>query len=177
MAVKKGDRKAQKALYDAYASRLLAISLRYVSRRDVAQDILHDAFIKVFNKIDTFTYRGDGSLRAWIERVTVNTALEWLRLNKRIEEVSLNSEFIGHNLYDEPQYQEVETIAREKLVEFISELPDGYRTVFNLFCVEGYSHKEIAQELRINEKSSSSQLLRAKKVLATKIKEYLKNNE
>lgn len=175
--VRQGDSTAQRGLYDSYANRLLSVSMRYVGRGDVAEDILHDAFIKIFNSIDRFEYRGEGSLRAWMERITINTALEWLRTNKRIDFVALNSEYKEHNIIEEPSYNQTERIPKQILMQFIAELPDGYRTVFNLFCIEGYSHREIAHELNIAEKSSSSQLLRAKRLLAKRINEYIERNE
>lgn len=175
--VKRGEREAQKHLYNIYADRLLATSMRYVGRRDVAQDTLHDAFIKIFRSIATFQYRGEGSLRAWMERITINTALEYLRTHKRLDIIPLNSEYIAHNPIDEPSYSDTQRIPEERLMEFISELPDGYRAVFNLFCIERYSHREIAAQLNINEKSSSSQLLRARRLLANRINEYIRDNE
>lgn len=173
-SVKRGDQTAQKALYDLYASRLMAISVRYVGRRDVAEDILHDSFIKIFRSISKFNYRGEGSLRAWLDRITINTALEWLRQKKN--NIVLDENFIVDQ-QDEPSISEVESISQEVLLRLVSELPDGYRTVFNLFCIEGYSHREISKELGINEKSSSSQLLRAKRLLASKIKKHLESDE
>lgn len=172
--IRRNNREAQKSLYTKYANRLLYISIRYVGREDIAEDILHDSFIKIFREIGKFKYQGEGSLRAWMDRITINTALEWLRDNRKIEFISLENEY---NLADEPSYTDTEKIPRDKLMQLINELPDGYRTVFNLFCIEEYSHKEIAAKLKINEKSSSSQLLRAKRLLATKINEYIKENE
>lgn len=175
--IRHGNRKAQRELYDTYAARLLSLTMRYVGNHDIAQDILQDVFIRIFDKIDRFSYRGEGSLRAWIERITVNSSLEWLRSNKKIETVSLNTQYSAHNPIDEPSSKQVELIPREVLMKFISELPDGYRVVFNMFCVEEYSHREIAEHLNINEKSSSSQLLRAKRLLAHRINEYIRKNE
>lgn len=175
--VRRGDREAQKLLYDTYAGRLLSLSLRYVGRHDVAEDTLHDAFVKIFRSIDRFNYRGEGSLQAWMSRITINLSLEWLRRSQRLDCVTLNSEYKEHNPVEEPTITQTSKIPSDKLMQFIGELPDGYRTVFNLFCVEGYSHREIAQELNINEKSSSSQLLRAKRLLARRINEYVASNE
>ncbi|MFI3248526.1 MAG: RNA polymerase sigma factor [Rikenellaceae bacterium] len=175
--VKCGDREAQRLLYNIHAGRLLSLSMRYLSRRDIAEDTLHDAFIKILRSIDGFQYRGEGSLKAWMDRVTINTALEWLKKNKRVDFVSLNSESEEHNKENEPSYGDIQRISQERLMQFIKELPDGYRAVFNLFCIEKYSHREIAAELNINEKSSSSQLLRARKLLASRINEYMRSNE
>lgn len=163
---------ARRELYDRYAARLLAICLRYAGDRATAEDLLHDAFLKLFGAFDRFAYRGPGSLRAWIERVTVNVALEWLRTRNRLGCVPLDE---GRALPDaaEPEADEVGRIPQQVLLGFVSELPDGYRTVFNLYCIEGYSHRDIALLLGINEKSSSSQLFRARTLLARRIREYL----
>ncbi len=175
--VKCRERSAQRELYDLYAGKLLSTSIRYVGRRDVAEDLLHDSFIKIFQAIDSFSYRGEGSLRAWMERITINTSLEWLRMKKRLDVVSYNDEVLSTKIEAIGSTPEdVERVPQQVLIRLIAELPDGYRTVFNLYNIEGYSHREIAEELGINEKSSSSQLLRAKRLLATKINRYIKEN-
>lgn len=174
--VRRRESEAQRELYETYAGRLMAITLRYVGKNSVAEDVMHDAIIKIFNSIDKFKYRGEGSIRAWMERVTINTALGWLRSQKR--DLLLDEGRIPDDLAcDEPSSSDVSAIPQDKLLEMVSELPDGYRTVFNLFCIEGYSHREIAKELGINEKSSSSQLLRARRLLASRINEYMKYHE
>ncbi len=176
--VKRRDRVAQGELYHRYAGQLLSVSVRYVGKAEVAEDILHDAFIKIFRAIDTFVYRGDGSLRAWMERIVINTALEWLRLQKRIDVVSYNDDYTLTEIETtDPTSDDIERIPQNEILKLIAELPDGYRTVFNLYMIEGHSHREIAKELGINEKSSSSQLLRAKKLLAKKINKYISDNE
>lgn len=169
------DAAARRELYDRYAGRLFAVCLRYAADRATAEDLLHDAFLKIYGAFDRYAYRGPGSLRAWMERVTVNLALEWLRSRGRMTGVSLDD---GRPLPDEPEPEpsEVATISREVLLRFIEELPDGYRTVFNLFCIEGRSHREIARMLGINEKSSSSQLFRARALLSRRIREFLEND-
>lgn len=170
--LKRGDREAQHELYNRYSATLMAIAMRYLGERNAAEDALHDALIKIFSSVKGFRYRGEGSLRAWMSRIVVNTALAQLRQQGRTRTVSIDdssTEQIAAST-------EVESIPKEVLLQFISELPDGYRTVFNLFCIEEYSHREIAAELGINEKSSSSQLLRAKRLLATKIKNYIESH-
>lgn len=168
---RQGNNRARKELYERYSGRMLGICIRYTGDRDTAQDMLHDGFLKMYASFDKFTWRGEGSLRAWMERVLINTILQAMRKNDvmartvEIEEVPDN--------YQEPDADEVETISQKVLMEFISELPVGYRTVFNLYTFEEKSHKEIAQMLGINEKSSASQLFRAKSALAKRIKEYL----
>ncbi len=172
--LKRGDVQAQRSLYESYSGRLMAISVRYIGGREQAEDNLHDAFIKIFASIDQFKYRGEGSLRAWLERITINCALEWLRVNRR--NITLEDRHLDEQV---PSIDEAHTerIPERTILEFVRELPEGYRTVFNLFCVDGYTHREISEILGINEKSSSSQLLRAKRILATKIKEYLEKYE
>lgn len=172
---REGDGAAQRELYNLYAGRLLSICLRYVGDRATAEDLLHDAFLKIFGAFDRFTYRGSGSLRAWIERVTVNVALEWLRTRNRLGMVPLDE---SRPIPDqaEPAASEMASIPREVLLGFVSELPDGYRAVFNLYCIEDHSHREIAQMLGINEKSSSSQLFHARALLSRKVREYMKTH-
>ena len=138
----------------------------------MAEDLLHDAFIKIFESIQKFQYRGKGSLQAWMTKVTINVALEYLRLETR-SGLSNPEDLDKISNYSEPSTEDVERIPHEILMQFISELPTGYRTIFNLYCVEEYSHKEIARMLGINEKSSSSQLFRAKTLLAKNITNYL----
>jgi len=168
---RQGDNRARKELYEQYAGRMLGICLRYTGDRDTAQDLLHDGFIKIFDSFDKFTWRGEGSLRAWMERVIVNTALQYLDVMNQsapLEELP--------EKYEEPDVSDVEAIPQRVLMQFIEELPAGYRTVFNLYTFEDKSHKEIAQVLGINEKSSASQLFRAKSVLAKRVKEWIMNN-
>jgi len=169
------DNLARKELYELYAGRLLVVCRRYVNDRETAKDLLHDGFIKVFNSFDKFTYRGEGSLRAWLEKIMVNTALEYLRKNNVLNQ-TLTLEEIPEDI-DEPNKEEVECIPKEVLMRFISELPTGYRTVFNLYTFEEKPHKEIAHLLGINEKSSASQLFRAKSLLAKKVKEYINHQQ
>lgn len=170
-----GEGAARRELYDRYAGRLMSLCLRYAGDRAVAEDLLHDAFLKIYGAFGRFTYRGPGSLRAWMERITVNVALEWLRSRARANLRRLDE---GRPLPDEeepePDASQVATVPREVLMRFLSELPEGYRAVFNLYCIEEYSHREIAQMLGIREKSSSSQLFRARAMLARKVREYLK---
>ncbi len=176
--LKQRDVGAQRELYDIYAGRLLSIALRYVGRRDAAEDTVHDVFIKVFASVKDFNYRGDGSLRAWIERIAINASLEWLRKAKKLETVSYDEGYLATKMESpEPSTSDMESVPHDVILRLITELPDGYRAVFNLYAVEGYPHKEIARRLGINEKSSSSQLLRAKRMLAAKINKYIKERE
>ena len=166
-----GDRTAQRELYDRYAGYLMSVCMRYAGDRATAEDLLHDAFLKIYGVIGKFSYRGPGSLRAWLKRVTVNMALEWLRARSRLTCVSLDENRCA-GVPAEPLPGAVERIPKQVLMRFVQELPDGYRTVFNLFCVDGHSHREIAGMLGINEKSSSSQLARARAILARRVRAY-----
>ncbi|SEF40090.1 RNA polymerase sigma factor [Parabacteroides chinchillae] len=169
-----GDNQARKELYELYAEKMLCLCYRYAGDIDVAHDLLHDGFLKVFSSISSFTYKGEGSLRAWLSRVFANTALEYLRRKDLLRQgISLDE------VYDLPNEPEPDAcnLSMDILMRFVTDLPYGYRTVFNLFVFEHWSHKEIAAQLHINEKSSASQLNRARKILATRIREELKRIE
>lgn len=163
---------AQAELYRRYAGEMFALCIRYAGNRETAKDLLHDGFLKAFTSLDKFDYRGEGSLKAWLSRIMVNTALEESR--KQAQHIDLDIDEAPEVADPDSQDDElVRHIAPEVLHRFISELPDGYRTVFNLYTFENKSHKEIANLLHINEKSSSSQLYRARTLLMSRIKEYL----
>ena len=168
----RGEKPACRELYDSYAGRLLVLSTRYTGSQDAAEDVLQDSFIKVFSSIGTFRYKGEGSLYAWIRRIVINRSLDWLRSQKRngmvpIDEARSSSEI---------EEKDIGPIPEGVLARMVEELPDGYRTVFNLFAIDGYSHREIGRMLGIKEKTSSSQYFRARALLAGKIKEYIRNN-
>ena len=160
---KKGDRKAQESLYKALASKMMAVCLRYAKDNFEAEDILQMGFIKVFQKVSEF--RGDGSFEGWIRRIMVNTAIETYRKNLR----SLNVVDIDE-LYDQPQSTfDMGKLELNDLMKLVQQLSNGYRIVFNMYAIEGYSHKEIAEELGISEGASKSQLSRARAILKDKI--------
>ena len=164
-----GDPRGQRELYDRYAGTLTAVASRYLGDPDMVKDVLQDAFIRIFERFGSFRYRGDGSLRAWMSRVVANGALQALRKQGRLLSVSELPDSVPD---DDP---DVDSVPMEVLQDMISHLPDGYRTVFNLFVFEQLKHKEIASLLGIKENSSASQFLRAKALLAKEIKEYRKN--
>lgn len=139
--------------------------MRYLSDRYLAQDVLHDSFVKILTSIGRFEYRGEGSLKAWMMRIAANESLTVLRRNGRFETV----DNIPEETDEEP---DIDQVPMNEMMRMIGELPTGYRTVFNMFVFEERSHKSIALELGIKEDSSASQFLRAKKILAKKIKEY-----
>ena len=167
----KGDNLARKQLYERSAGQLMAVCVRYTGDREVAQDVLHDGFLNIFRSFSQFTYKGEGSLKAWLTRIMVNEALGYLR-----KKASTNQEVIVEELPDviDGDEDDFEQIPQSVLMQFIKELPDGYRTVFNLYVLEEKGHKEIAEMLGITEHTSSSQLYRAKTLLMKKINDYRK---
>ena len=171
---KTGDNLARKELYERFAERMLCLSYRYAGDEETAHDLLHDGFLKVFSSISSFTYRGEGSLRAWLSRVFANVSLEYLRHKDLLRD--------GLPLDELPELPDEEEpdangLSMDILMAFVAELPPGYRTVFNLYVFERWSHKEIAHSLHINEASSASQLNRARRLLIGRIKEQLKKTE
>lgn len=168
---KEGCNAARKKLYEIYSHQMLGICLRYTGDRMTAQDLLHDGFIKVFTSVSSFQYRGNGSFKAWISKLFTNLSLEFLRKQDITRELSLDD---CQELESSPEEKDYEIISDDVLMKFITELPVGYRMVFNMYTFEEMSHKEIGEALGINESSSRSQLSRAKAILANKIKEYIK---
>ena len=168
------NRRAQEELYTRYAARLYTLCLRYSDSRDEAQDLVHDSMLKALDKISLFTYKGNGSLYAWISRIAINTALANISRYKFrfVRLTGSSSEAIP-----EPSDEEFTGIPQEKLLEIISSLPDTQRAIFNMFCIDGYSHKEIAQMLGISERGSTSLLVKAKAQLRKRINDYIKNSE
>lgn len=164
------DGKAQRELYRSYVARLRAVCLRYVSVSEDAEDLLQDAFVKIFSAMDTFRYRGEGSLWGWMKQITVNLAVDSLRRQDRFRLIPLDEGVMDR---EEPDAEEVALLSEEVLLRLVGELPTGYRTVFNLCCIEGLSHREAARLMGIAEHSSSSQLSRARSLLAQKINDYL----
>lgn len=158
-----GDRKAQEKLYKTLASKMMAVCMRYAKDTTEAEDILQMGFVKVFQKVSEF--RRDGSFEGWIRRIMVNTAIESYRKNLR----SLNVVDIDE-VYDQPQSTfSMNNLEMKDLLKLVQELSNGYRLVFNMYVIEGFSHKEIAAELGISEGASKSQLSRARAILKDKI--------
>jgi RNA polymerase sigma-70 factor (ECF subfamily) len=155
---------AQQQLYEGYARKMMGVCMRYVNDYETARDLLHDGFIKVFTHISSF--QGEGSFEGWLRRVFVTTALEYLRKNDVLRESYDIS--TSYNLQTEEETI-IERISADELRAIIGTLPTGFRTVFNLYAVEGYSHKEIGKLLSITESTSRSQFARAKNLLKQKI--------
>ncbi|MEO0403647.1 MAG: RNA polymerase sigma factor [Bacteroidota bacterium] len=149
--------KAQKALYDAYAAKMMSVCLRYAGNRNDAQDVLQEGFIKVFEKLDQFS--GKGSLGGWVRMIMINTALIKIRKEKKFlhhEEVSEVNDLSPND------HGVLEKLAADEILSLVQNLPAGYRTVFNLYAVEGYSHKEIGEMMGISESTSKTQYFKAK---------------
>jgi RNA polymerase sigma-70 factor (ECF subfamily) len=155
-----GDRKAQKALFDKYSRKMMGLCLRYVKDTEDARDLMQESFIKVFTNIRRYT--GDGSFDGWVRKIFVNCALEHLRQRDVLRDASEIDEM---NCLDIPDETEVYTISSEELMACVGSLPEGFRAVFNMYAVEGYSHKEIGEMLHISESTSRSQYMRARRML------------
>lgn len=166
--VKQGDSMAFRTVYSTYIRYLTAICSRYIVNNEDVKDVLQDSFLKIFAGIVLFKYRGRGSLKGWITKITVNETLKFLKKSSRLEFVEISE--LEHELAEEEP--DVDALPTSVLFKLIRELPDGYRTIFNLYVIENKSHKEIAKLLNIKESTSASQLHRAKSILAQKIRHY-----
>lgn len=161
-----GDQRAQRMLFERFAPKMLGVCMRYSKNSEQAEDVLQDGFVKVFTKLTH--YKGDGSLEGWIRRVVVNTALDQIRKNTKFQDnVALDD--VDYKL--ELKGNILEALAAEDLMVLINEMPNGYKVVFNMFAIEGYSHKEIAKELNVSENTSKSQYSRARSYLKKKLEE------
>ena len=161
----KGKRLAQKELYERLSSRMFSVCIRYVGDKEIAKDILHDGFITLFSKLNTF--KGDGSFEGWARRIFVNTSLRHIRkadvlkLAEGLDSGELAQVTISPTV--------IEQLEAKTLMKLISEMPVGFRTVFNMYVIEGYNHQEIAKILEISEGGSRSQLSRARIWLQDKL--------
>lgn len=164
-----GDNTATEWIYRRHVRYLSALCSRYITEDEDIKDVLQESFIKIFTFLDSFKYRGEGSLKAWKAKITLNETLKFVRNNSRLPIDSIDDKDM--NIADGDS-METEDIPTDVLHQFIRELPDGYRTVFNLYVIDDKSHKEIAQLLGIKENTSASQLHKAKSMLARKIKHY-----
>jgi RNA polymerase sigma factor (sigma-70 family) len=159
----KGDRKSQKTLYDKYAPKLFSLCLRYTKSYKDAEDVLQDGFIKLFNNLEKF--KGDGSFEGWIRRIFVNTAIQHFR-NRKLQTVGCEQ---FENVIVDTKPCGLDNLYYKDLLKKWQSLSRGYKTVFHLYAVEGYSHQEIAQVMGISESTSKSQYLRARGFLRTTI--------
>lgn len=157
------DRDCQLEVFQLYSGKMLSVCMRYARHQMEAEDILQDAFIKVFDNLEKFQYKG--SFEGWIRRIVVNTAL------KNYQKSSFQKERIGLETYEDQALEPevLSNLGEKEILKLISKLPDGYRQVFNLYVIEGYSHKEIADMLSIGESTSRSQLVKARKILKNQV--------
>lgn len=154
-----GNRRMQELLYSTYSSKMYGVCLRYAGNTDDAQDILQDGFVKVFRHLARF--RGEGSFEGWMRRIFVNTAIEHYRKKVHLQQVTESHE----EQLEDHNWSVLDNMAVKDILLAVQELSPGYRAVFNLYVIEGYSHKEIAGMMGINEGTSKSQLARAKAIL------------
>lgn len=168
--MQRGDASAAEHLYRCNARYLAGVCTRYITAPDDVHDVLHDSFLKIFASIGSLEYQGDHALRGWMARIVVNESLKFLKKRCRFDTVPLDESPAIGMADAEP---DVDAVAAEVLHAMIRELPEGCRTVLNLFVFEEKSHKEIARELNIGESTSASQFHRAKHLLAKKINQYL----
>ncbi|MCI1778745.1 MAG: sigma-70 family RNA polymerase sigma factor [Bacteroidales bacterium] len=161
------NRLAQKKMYEKLSARMLPVCIRYIGEREKAEDVLHDGFITLFSKLGT--YKGEGSFEGWARRIFINTALMYIRKNDILRDCD-DLEKPGTDVRIAPSV--LDKIGAEELMGLISKMPEGFRTVFNLYAVEGYSHQEIAEMLGITESGSRSQLSRARLWLKARLKRH-----
>ena len=162
----KGDRASQKVLYDRLAPRMFPVCIRYVGDRTLAEDILQDGFITLFTHLDS--YKGEGSFEGWARKIFVTTALMSLR---KKDALKMSDELDAVRGMKAEVTTQIQSIGYKELIGLITTLPPGFRTVFNMYAIEGYSHKEIGEMLGISETTSRTQLSRARIWLQNKIKE------
>ncbi len=162
---RKGKASAQRSIYDRLAPKMLGVCLRYIKDREEAEHVMIGGIVKVFEKLDQF--KGEGSFEGWVRRIVVNDCLMYIRKNRNM---SLETDI--DSVVESPNFGAIDDFLQaEDLMKLIDELPIGYRTVFNLYAIEGYNHAEIAKMLGINENTSKSQLSRARKWLQSRLSE------
>ena len=171
--IRQKDQRAMSQFYQMYVEELSSVCYRYVPYEEDAKDVLQNSFVKIFTSLPTIDYRSEEALKNWLKRVVANEALAFLRKRKKLLFVESHGEGILMN-DDETQ---TESLSPDALHQLISELPDGYRMVVNLYVFEDYSHRQIAELLGISEKTSASQFYYAKRLLARKIGEMGKMKE
>jgi RNA polymerase sigma-70 factor (ECF subfamily) len=162
-----GNRKMQQELYQRFAPKMFGVCLRYAGNTEEAEDILQEGFVKVFRKIDSF--RSEGSFEGWVRRIFVNTAIEHFRRKTYLQPVTEREEETIEGSY----LSVLDSLAERDIIGLVQQLSPGYRTVFNMYVVEGYTHKQIAESLGISEGTSKSQLSRAKIILQDMVRKNI----
>ncbi len=166
-----GDRKAQSELYHRFAPRMYGVCLRYAANAEAAEDILQEGFVKVFGKLES--YRGDGSFEGWVRRIFVNTAIEHFRRKTYLQPLTEKEE----DTFEGKYLTALDNMAEKDIVQLVQQLSPGYRTVFNMYVIEGYSHKQISELLGISEGTSKSQLSRAKQILQSLVQKHIEKRK
>jgi len=161
----------QEALYQRYAPKMYGVCLRYAGNAEEAEDILQEGFIKVYNKMSS--YRGDGSFEGWIRRIFVNTAIEHFRKKIYLQPITEMEE----NSVEGKYLSVLDNLAEKDIIQLVQQLSPGYRTVFNMYVIEGYTHKQIAEAMGISEGTSKSQLSRAKQILQDLVKRFVEKRK
>jgi RNA polymerase sigma-70 factor (ECF subfamily) len=168
---KQDDRKMQYELYQRFASKMYGVCLRYASNNEEAEDILQEGFIKVFRKISSF--RAEGSFEGWIRRIFVNTSIEHFRRKNHLLTITEKEE----NTIEGKYASVLDNLAEKDIIGLVQQLSPGYRTVFNMYVIEGYTHREIADSLGISEGTSKSQLSRAKLILQDLVNKHIEKRK
>jgi RNA polymerase sigma-70 factor (ECF subfamily) len=166
-----GDRRMQEELYKRYAPKMYGVCLRYANNQAEAEDILQEGFVKVFRKMSSF--RQEGSFEGWIRRIFVNTAIEHYRKKIHLQPITDYEE----NTIEGKYLSVLDAMAEKDIIELVQQLSPGYRTVFNMYVIEGYSHKQIAEALGISEGTSKSQLSRAKLILQDLVRQFIEKRK
>ena len=173
--IRKKNRKALEELHNRYAPVLLGLSMRYCGNLGDAEDVLHDAFIKILSNVDSFIERPNSSFEGWMKRITVNTALNFIRGRSKYRkwvELDEGSENLPQDDLEPDSLSEIGgLLSRDEILQMICDLPEGYRAVFNMYVFDEFSHKEIAEILGCTENTSKSQLFKARAVLRKKVLE------
>lgn len=160
----KGNARAQRMLFDKFAGKMMSVCLRYAKNTEQAEDVLQDGFVKVFMKLSDF--KKEGSLEGWVRRIMVNTALDQIRREVKFKN-DLDIEDVGYKIENNAFI--TEQLMADDLMKMVKAMPDGYRIVFNMFAIEGYSHAEIAETLGVTENTSKSQYSRARAYLRERL--------
>lgn len=162
-----GNRRSQEELYKRFSSKMYAVCMRYAGNSDDAQDMLQDGFVKVFKNLEKF--RGEGSFEGWVRRIFVNTAIEHLRRKTQLVSIGEKEE----RTIPQNEKTAIDSLAEKDILALIQQLSPGYRTVFNMYVIEGYTHKDIGEILGISEGTSKSQLARARVILQQMVIKHL----
>lgn len=161
----------QEELYNRFSPRMYAVCLRYAGNAEEAEDILQEGFIKVYKKLESF--RGEGSFEGWVRRIFVNTAIEHFRRKRYLQPVTEKDE----NTLEGNYLSVLDNLAERDILKLVQQLSAGYRTIFNMYVVEGYTHKDIGDMLGISEGTSKSQLSRAKVILQQMVKKFIEEKQ